>query len=195
MCSGSLARFLFIPSVRFKSTGRPSALASLLGPSIAQDEMTLVDILNSARLNPHQRRRSQPSLLLFYVSSHLLLYPAFVTLSCLWRPLFYFLWGPVWKMEIVFPIISQLWLTILSVFFFCQQRGSDELSMYNSPNSGMSSISGEFVPTTPEGGGWTEFACSHLIGSDRRHWKEGLIGVWKVWNRLRELNRSLVGAI
>lgn len=55
-------------------------------------------------------------------------------------------------MEIVFPIISQLWLTILSVFFFCQQRGSDELSMYNSPNSGMSSISGEFVPTTPEGG-------------------------------------------
>lgn len=74
-------------------------------------------------------------------------------------------------MEIFFPIISQLCLTILSVFFFFfPQRGSDELSMYNSPNSGMGSISGEFVPTTPEwGGGGTEFACSHLIGSDRRH--------------------------
>lgn len=122
MCSGSLARFLFIPSVRFKSTGHPSALASLLGPSIAQDEMTLVDILNSARLNPQQKRRSLPTLLLFYVSFHLLLYPAFVTLSCLRRPLFYCLWGPVWKMEIFFPIISQLCLTILSVFFFFFRR-------------------------------------------------------------------------
>lgn len=59
---------------------------------------------------------------------------------------------------------------LVCLFFFFPQRGSDELSMYNSPNSGMGSISGEFVPTTPEwGGGGTEFACSHLIRSDRRH--------------------------
>lgn len=36
----------------------------------------------------------------------------------------------------------------LTLPFPPQQRGSDELSMYNSPTSGMSSISGEFVPTT-----------------------------------------------
>lgn len=149
MCNGSLARFLFIPSVRFKSTGRPSALASLLGPSLAQDEMTHLDILNSARLNPHQKRRSQTTLLLFYVSFHLLLYPPFVTLNCLQRLLFYCcLKGPVWKMEIVFPLFHNS--DHLVCLFFFPQRGSDELSMYNSPNSGMSSISGEFVPTTPE---------------------------------------------
>lgn len=35
--------------------------------------------------------------------------------------------------------------------------------MYNSPNSGMSSISGEFVPTTPdEGRGLVEFAWQRL---------------------------------
>lgn len=42
---------------------------------------------------------------------------------------------------------------LVCLFFFFPQRGSDELSMYNSPNSGMGSISGEFVPTTPEWGG------------------------------------------
>lgn len=44
---------------------------------------------------------------------------------------------------LLFLFVSK-WLT----FPFPPQRGSDELSMYNSPTSGMSSISGEFVPTT-----------------------------------------------
>lgn len=49
-------------------------------------------------------------------------------------------------------------LTADRLLLFSPQRGSDELSMYNSP---MSSISGEFVPTTPdEGRGVVEFCMA-----------------------------------
>lgn len=154
-----------------------------MGPGIAQDEMTHLDILNSARLNPHQKRRSQTTLLLFYVPFHLLHYPPSVTLNCLLRPLFYYCLcvfeGLSGKWKWLSPLFHNCaWLSCLLSLFL--QRGSDELSMYNSPNSGMSSISGEFVPTTTEqGGAW-------------RHLQEA---IWSVvtdsikWNQ--RINRCL----
>lgn len=48
----------------------------------------------------------------------------------------------------VFVLLFLLVSKCLTFPFPPPQRGSDELSMYNSPTSGMSSISGEFVPTT-----------------------------------------------
>lgn len=54
--NGSLARVLFIPSVRFKSMGHLSAQASPLGPSLACDKMTFLDVLNSARLKPRPEK-------------------------------------------------------------------------------------------------------------------------------------------
>lgn len=83
MCNRSRARLLVIPSVGFKSKGFPSAPASLLGPRIAQNEMTHPDILKSARLNPHQQRSSHITRLLYYIPFHLLLSPPFVSLNCL----------------------------------------------------------------------------------------------------------------
>lgn len=149
MCNGSPARLLFIPSVRFKSTGRPSAPASLLGPRIAQDEMTHLDILNSARLNPHQKRRSTPLLCCFmslstYSSSSLCSFKLSSETSALLLS-----FRACLENGNSFPHYFTAVPDCLSLSFF-PQRGSDELSMYNSPNSGMSSISGEFVPTTHE---------------------------------------------
>lgn len=105
--------------------------------------MTHPDILNSARLNPHQLKEE-----LGHSCAVLCPFPPtpFVPLNCLLRlPFYCCLWGPVWKMEMA----SLLLHFPHKCVFFSSQRGSDELSMYNSPNSGMSSISGEFVPTTP----------------------------------------------
>lgn len=60
---------------------------------------------------------------------------------------------------------------VLDLPFFLQQRGSDELSMYNSPTSGMSSISGEFVPTTMK----LKLPTNIRLGATDS--KKGLVGI------------------
>lgn len=113
--------------------------------------MTFPDVLNAPRLNLDQKgdesRHSDgvssfysPALRLCYSEASLETAVSSLSVRLVW--------------EIENPFTADCLLS-----FFPPQRGSDELSMYNSPNSGMSSISGEFVPTTPdEGRGLVEFA-------------------------------------
>ncbi|KAG7999706.1 Polypyrimidine tract-binding protein 2 [Nibea albiflora] len=105
--------------------------------------MTHLDILNSARLNPQQKRR-RPG----HSSAALCLFPPTPRPSCCYFKLSSETSVLLLSLRIRLEngnSFSHYFTTLpdrlVCLFFFSSQRGSDELSMYNSPNSGMSSIS------------------------------------------------------
>lgn len=177
--------------------GRPSGLASLLGPSLALDEMTNLDILNSARLNPYQRRRSQTTLLLFFMSlstdsSSLLCYlkrssETPVLLLSSWSCL---------QHGNCFPIISQL---LLNTSFFFPPLSTERIGWaeYVQQSQLWHEQYQWWVRSDHPwiGRGLAAFALSCLIGSGKRPQKGRIDRCFGKWDRLLELRWCLMGTV